>query len=127
MFSYSGALSINALRACVYIYIWQLSSFRASTLWFIDFDCELYSSIYSNTPSLCQFISQENGQNMRILGPLFSYENGCRQLLGVQSINSESFFGKMGIWLKCLPVTSTSTDDYTASIIKTRSQWPSSF
>ena len=30
------ALSINALRACVYIYIRQLSSFRAPTLWFID-------------------------------------------------------------------------------------------
>ena len=27
---------INALRACVYIYIRQLSSFRAPTLWFID-------------------------------------------------------------------------------------------
>ena len=28
-----GSLSINALRACVYIYIRQLSSFRAPTLW----------------------------------------------------------------------------------------------
>ena len=31
-----GSLSINALHACVYIYIWQLSSFRATTLSFID-------------------------------------------------------------------------------------------
>ena len=30
------SLSINALRACVYSYIRQLSSFRAPTLWFID-------------------------------------------------------------------------------------------
>ena len=30
------ALSINALCACVYIYIRQLSSLRAPTLWFID-------------------------------------------------------------------------------------------
>ena len=29
-------LNINALRACVYIYIRQLSSFRGPTLWFID-------------------------------------------------------------------------------------------
>ena len=29
-------LSINALRACVYIYIWHLSSFRVPTLLFID-------------------------------------------------------------------------------------------
>ena len=30
------SLSINVLHACVYIYIRQLSSFRAATLWFID-------------------------------------------------------------------------------------------
>ena len=29
-------LSINALRACVYIYIRQLSTCRAPMLWFID-------------------------------------------------------------------------------------------
>ena len=28
-------LSISALLACVYIYIHQLSSFRAPTLWFV--------------------------------------------------------------------------------------------
>ena len=33
---YRGSLSINALHACVYVYIQQLSSFRAPTLWFID-------------------------------------------------------------------------------------------
>ena len=31
-----GSLSINALHTCVYIHIWQLSSFRVPTLWFID-------------------------------------------------------------------------------------------
>ena len=30
------ALRINALRACVYIYARQLSSFRALSLWLID-------------------------------------------------------------------------------------------
>ena len=30
------ALNINALCTCVYIYIWQLSSFRVLMLWFID-------------------------------------------------------------------------------------------
>ena len=30
------SLSINALHACVYIYIRQLNAFGAPTLWFID-------------------------------------------------------------------------------------------
>ena len=38
-------LSITALRACVYIYIRQLSSFRAPTLWFIDLT--IWSVCYS--------------------------------------------------------------------------------
>ena len=35
---------INALRACVYIYIRQLSSFRAPTLWFIALTVTNYSA-----------------------------------------------------------------------------------
>ena len=34
-----SSLVINALRACVYIHMRQLSSFRAPTLWFIRSDC----------------------------------------------------------------------------------------
>ena len=38
---FKEALSINAFRACVYIYIRQFSSFRVSTLWFIDLTVNL--------------------------------------------------------------------------------------
>ena len=34
---FTEVLSISALLACVYIYIHQLSSFRAPTLWFVFF------------------------------------------------------------------------------------------
>ena len=47
------ALSINALRACVYIYIRQLSPFRAPTLWFIDLTVPTCHIQYTFL-SLCQ-------------------------------------------------------------------------
>ena len=64
--SLRGSLSINALHAYAYIYIRQLSSFRAPTLWFIDLAVATCHIQYSFL-SLCQFFSQENGQNMKIL------------------------------------------------------------
>ena len=61
-------LSINALRARVYIYIRQLSSFRAPTLWFIDLTIATCHIQY-NFPSLCPFFfSRENRENTKILG-----------------------------------------------------------
>ena len=48
------ALSINALRACVYIYMRQLSSFIAPTLWFIDL-----------TVATCLFFSRQNGETRK--------------------------------------------------------------
>ena len=56
------ALSINALRACVYIYIRQVSSFRAPTWWFIVLTVAAYHIQYTSLSS-CQFFSRENGQN----------------------------------------------------------------
>ena len=53
------ALSINALRACVYIYIRQLSSFRAPTWWFIDLTVTACHIQYTFL-SLCEFVSGEN-------------------------------------------------------------------
>ena len=53
---FKEALSINAVRACVYIYIWQLSSFRAPTLWFIDLTVATCHFQYTFL-SLCQFFS----------------------------------------------------------------------
>ena len=53
-------------RACVYIYIRQLRSSRAPTLWFIDLTVAT-SHIQYTFLSLCQFVSRENGQNTKIL------------------------------------------------------------
>ena len=56
-----SSLSINALRACVYIYIQQLSSFRALTLWFIDLivaTCQIQETYVKNI---------FHGQNTKIL------------------------------------------------------------
>ena len=49
-------LNINALRACVYIYIRQLSSFRGPTLWFIDLTIAATCHIRYSFQSLCQFL-----------------------------------------------------------------------
>ena len=57
---------LNALRACVYIYIQLLSYFRAPTLWFIDVTIATCHVRYTFL-SLCQFCSRENGQNTKIL------------------------------------------------------------
>ena len=70
---FKRALSINALCACVYIYIRQLSSFRAPMLWFIDLTVVTCHIQYTFL-SLCQYVSRENGQNTKILGPPFSYD-----------------------------------------------------
>ena len=61
------ALSINALHACVYIYIQQLRSSRAPTLWFID-QTVATCHIQYTCLSLCQ-----HGQRTKILKV---YENG---------------------------------------------------
>ena len=47
-------LGINALCACVYIYIRQLSSFRVPTLWFINLALATGHIQYTFL-SLCQF------------------------------------------------------------------------
>ena len=52
-----SSLGINALRACVYIYIRQLSSFRAPTLWFIDLTVTTCHIQYTFL-SLCQFFHE---------------------------------------------------------------------
>ena len=54
------------LCAPVYIYIRQLSSLRAPTLWFIDLTVATCHIQYTFL-SLCQYFSRENGQNTKIL------------------------------------------------------------
>ena len=82
------SLTINALRAYVYIYIWQLSSFRAPTLWFIDptvATCNTLFWVYAN------FFHEKMDKTRKYSkSAIFVwYENGHRRLLGAQSINTE--------------------------------------
>ena len=61
-------LSINTLRACVYIYIRQLSSFKAPT-WFIDLtvaSCHIQCTFLS----FCQFLFTKKRTNLEP----FSYD-----------------------------------------------------
>ena len=74
--SLRSSLAVNALYACVHIYIRQLSSFRVATLWFIDLTVATCHIQYTYL-SLCWFCWRENGQNTRILGlPLSSLSYG---------------------------------------------------
>ena len=61
-----SSLAVNALRACLYIYIRQLSSFRAPTLWL-----SIWLSLLGIFNTLfwvyANLFSWENGQNTRIL------------------------------------------------------------
>ena len=69
---------MNASCACVYIYIRQLSSFRAPTLWFIDLTVATCHIQYTFLSLCLFFFSRENGQietkheNSR--SPTFSYD-----------------------------------------------------
>ena len=84
-------LSINALRARVYIYIRQLSSFRAPTLWFIDLTVATCHTQYTFL-SLCQFFQEKTDKtgNTQKSAIFVWYENGRRRLRGAQSIGTES-------------------------------------
>ena len=80
--------SINALGACVYISIRQLSSFRAPTLWFIDLtvaSCHIQYTFLN----LCRFFSRENGQNTKILEVRYHTKMAADVNTGTQSINTE--------------------------------------
>ena len=73
------------LCAPVYIYIRQLSSFRAPTLWFIDLTVATCHIQYTFL-SLCQFFHKKLDETGKYLK---SYENSRRQLLHPQSIYTE--------------------------------------
>ena len=62
-----SSLSINALCACVYIYIWQLSSFRAPTLWFINMNVVTTSHIQYTFLSLCPFFMRKWTKSMEFI------------------------------------------------------------
>ena len=85
-----STLSINAFCACVYIYIRQLSYFRAPTLWFIDLTVATCHIQYTFL-SLCQFFHEKTDKIRKYSkSAIFVwYENGRQWLLGAQSINTE--------------------------------------
>ena len=85
-----SSLSINALHIRLYIYIRQLSSFRAPTLWLIDLAIATCHIQYTFL-SLCQLFLRENRQNTKIpeVCLFVCCENDCWRLLGAQSINTE--------------------------------------
>ena len=82
---------INTLHACVFIiYIWQLGSFRASTLWFIDLTVASCHIQYTFLSSLLFFFTRKWTKHENTRSAIFlGYENSCRRLLGAQSIDTE--------------------------------------
>ena len=60
-----SSLSINALHTCVYIYIWQLSSFRVPRLWFTNLAVATCHIQYIFLSLWQFFFSQENRQNTK--------------------------------------------------------------
>ena len=88
---FKEALSINALRACVYIYIQQLSSFRAPTLWLLIW--LLLLAIFNTlfwVYTIFFMRKQTKHKNTLKSDTIFIwYENDYRRLLGAQSINTE--------------------------------------
>ena len=91
MLTGQGSLSIKALHACVYIYIRQLSSFRAPTLWFIDLNVTTCHIQYSFFWVYHFFFHEKTDKAWKFSkSTIFIwYANGCRRFLGVQSINTE--------------------------------------
>ena len=61
---YVPYLSINALRACVYIYLRQLSSLRAPTLWFIDLTVATCHFQYTFL-NLCQSLYEKTDKTQK--------------------------------------------------------------
>ena len=93
------AVSINALPACVYIYIQQLSSFRAPMLWFINLTVTTCHIQYTS-----EFMSifHERMDKTRKCSKS-AYENGRQQLrIGVQSINTERASTHVGLYSNTL-------------------------
>ena len=87
------SLFLNALRACVYIYFRQLSSFRAPTLWLIDLTvatCHIPSGLRHFF--LLIFFHEETNKTRNARGPPFSYDRmiGWAGMLGPTPFFSSS-------------------------------------
>ena len=85
------ALSINALHACVYIYIWQLRCFRACTLWFTDLTVAAYVIFNTLFWVYVNFVHKKKDKTQKYLKctVFVWYDNDCERWLGTQSITTE--------------------------------------
>ena len=96
--SQSGSLSINALRACVYIYTWQLRAPRCGlSIWLSSlarFNTLFW--VYVN-----YFHEKTDKTRKYSKSAIFIwYENGRWRLLGAQSINTERVLTRENIFDK---------------------------
>ena len=75
LFRVKEGLGINALHACVYsIYIRQLSSFRAPTLWFIGLTVATYHTQYTFPEFTPNFLTRKRTKHENTRTPPFSYD-----------------------------------------------------
>ena len=79
-----SSFSINALRACVYVYTRQLSSFRAPTLWFVDLTVATWHIPNTFWVYAIFFFTRKADKRRKYSKPaiLVWYENGGRRLWG---------------------------------------------
>ena len=83
---------LNALRACVYIYIRQLISFRAPTLWFIDLTVATCHIQYTFLSYGRHFFHEKTDKTRKCsMSPTFSYHTKMTADIntGAQGINTE--------------------------------------
>ena len=71
---FKEVLSINALRACVYICIRQLSSFRAPMLWFIHLTVAICHIQYTFQSLYQFFFTRKRTKHENTPSPPFSYD-----------------------------------------------------
>ena len=77
------ALSINALHACVFIYIRQLSTFRAPKLWFINLTVTTCHIQYPFLEFMSNSFHEKTDKTRKYVTYVW-YENGRWWLLEVQ-------------------------------------------
>ena len=72
------------------MYIWQPSSFRTPTLWFINLTVTILNTLFRIYANYCFHEETDKTRKYSKFTIFRWHKNGCRQLLGVQSINTES-------------------------------------
>ena len=114
----TGSLSINALHACVYIYIHQLSYFRVSTVWFIDLTVATCYSIHFSEFMSNLFHEKMDKKKKLNVRHFMWYKNGrWRLFIGAQNVNTERASLHVSVGhLSCFGPTHSVLDLYSVSI-----------